>query len=629
MHLNQRLFHPNSTFPVIALVCLAMAFATNVGSAQVVGSSEISGTILAVTTGEITIKQSDDKVATHKIQDKGQRAITIAGRRTNAPAKIKVTGSIPAKLIQKGMFLKFTANVTLSGKTDGEIETFQVISGDASDDLKVEFLEQSQKNSQPAKCEIIGRVISFSGKKLQLQVPKGKWARKERMNFKVADESVLQINDDNLKRVLPNDIASRVLVLELESGETVVRAIEISMAAKREELEASFNQKLDQEFGHLSDEPAKEPRELRSDHFVLYTDISERSSSVLLAKLETMYELIGKYFGSRSRQPIECYVVHDIKVWPEGSFEPTALNKILEPAGVTLSRSNRARGLAKAIVYSCDDHGVVQHEAVHAFCVQTFGSTGPVWYSEGMAEMGQYWKPGKLAVDINPAVINYLTNAEPKKMSAIVAAGQITGDSWQAYSWRWALCHLLASNPNYSKRFKKLGINLMAEQEDSFERAYGEVALEISFEYDQFVQNFGNGYRVDLCSWEWKPCSNLSSNKKIKQDVEAKRGWQATKLQTRADVSYDFAGVGKWKLTAGNEELTADGDGTGRGQLIGAILKDYQLSEPFELGEKGSFVAQTDGQLYVRCRDKWNSLQDNQGEITLHLRRTKKEKPAK
>ena len=629
MHFNQCLFPRTSALFLITLAGITMALATNVGWAQVVSRSEISGTILAVATGEITIKQSDNKVATHKIQDKGQRSITIAGTRTNAPAHIKVTGSIPAKLIQKGMFLKFTANVTRSGNTDGEIKTFKVISGDASDDLKVEFLEESEKNSQPVKCEIIGRVVGFSGKKLQLQVPKGKWAKKGRMNFRVAEQSVLQIDDDNLKRVLPNDTASRVLILELSNGVTVVRAIEISMDAKREELETSFNQKLDQEFGHLSDDPAKEPRELRSDHFVLYTDISERSSSVLLAKLETMYELIGKYFGSRSKQPIECYVVHDIRVWPEGSFEPTALKKILEPAGVTISRSSRERGFAKAIVYSCDDHGVVQHEAVHAFCVQTFGSTGPVWYSEGMAEMGQYWKPDQLAVDINPAVINYLTNAEPKKMSAIVAAGQITGDSWQAYSWRWALCHLLASNPNYSKRFKKLGINLMAEQEDSFTRAYGDVALEISFEYDQFVQNFGNGYRVDLCSWEWKPCSNLSSNKKLKQEVEAKRGWQATKLQTRAEVSYDYAGMGKWKLTAGNEELSADGDGSGRGQLIGAILKDYQLGEPFELGQKGSFVAPTDGQLYVRCRDKWTALQDNQGEITLHLRRTKKEKPAK
>lgn len=616
------------TNSLIALLCGLFLTATSLTSAQnveLVGRSEISGTILAIAPGEITIKQSDDKVTIHKIQDKGQRAITIGGRPTRVPAKISVTGTIPAKLIQKGMTLKFNCRATLNGKTDGKVESLEVISGEGSEDLlKVEFLQEPQKNSTPVDCVVIGRVLGLSRNKLSLSVPSGKWAKKQRINFKLADDSVLKIADDNLARVLPNDIVTRANIIELSNGETIVREIDIALSAKREQLKASFDQELEQQFSHLSDDPVDEPREQRSDHFVLYTDISDRSASVLLAKLETMYELIGKYFGARSRQPIECYVVHDIKVWPEGSFEPKALQKILEPAGVTISRSSRQRGLAKSIVYSCDNHGVVQHEAVHAFCVQTFGSSGPVWYAEGMAEMGQYWKPGELAVNIDPVVIGYLTNAQPKKMLDIVAAGQITGDSWQAYSWRWALCHLLASNPNYSKRFKKLGINLMAEKEDSFEQAYGEVALEISFEYDQFVQNFGNGYRVDLCSWQWKPCSNLSSSKRLKQTVKAKQGWQATKLKTRAETSYDFAAQGKWKLTAGDEELSADGDGTGRGQLIGAILKDYQLGQPFELGEKGSFVAETDGQLYVRCRDQWTGLQDNDGEITLHLRRTAK-----
>ncbi len=594
--------------------------------ARAVGTEEISGTILAVAPGEITIKQSDNKVATHKIQDKQDRAITIAGRPMNIPAKIAVTGNIPAKLIEPGMILKFTGRASLFGKCDGEVKTFEIISGDASDDLKVNFLERPEKNNQPAKCEVIGRVVNLSGSgKLQLQVPKDKWAKKERIVFKIADDSVLQVADDHLKRVLPNDIASRAVITKLSNGETFIREIDISLTAEREQLTTSFDEKLDQKFSHLSDEPAGKPRELRSDHFILYTDVSDRSANVLLAKLETMYGLVSGYYGKRPRQPIECYVVHDIKVWPPDQFEPAALRKITEPAGVTISRTNRQQGLAKATVYSCDDHGVVQHEAVHAFCIQSFGSTGPVWYSEGMAEMGQYWKPGELAVNIDSVVISYLTNAEPKKLADIVATGQITGDSWQAYSWRWALCHLLASNPNYSKRFKQLGMNLMAEQKDSFELAYGNVAAEISFEYDQFVQNFGNGYRVDLCSWEWKKCANISSNKRLKQTIKPNRGWQATKLQTRADVSYDFAAVGKWKITGVGDEMSADGDQSGRGKLIGAILKDYQLSEPFELGEKGAFVAQSDGQLYVRCRDQWNGLQDNEGEMVLHLRRTQKE----
>jgi hypothetical protein len=33
-----------------------------------------------------------------------------------------------------------------------------------------------------------------------------------------------------------------------------------------------------------------------------------------------------------------------------------------------------------------------------------------------------------------------------------------------------------------------------------------------------------------------------------------------------------------------------------------------------------------EGQLYVRCRDDWTELSDNDGELALHIRRTPKTK---
>ncbi|MDG1874727.1 MAG: hypothetical protein P8J27_12500 [Mariniblastus sp.] len=607
------------------LVSTALTIKAQAQQVRVVATKSVTGTIVATKPGEITLRHDDDnQIATHKIQDKSERAVSINGRPVSIPAKISVSGSIPATLAERGMVLKFTGRANLYGKCDGEVASFEVITGDASDELKVDFLERPEKNSIPAKCEVIGRVVNLSGKTLQLQVPKGKWAKRERINFKIGDNSVLNVTDDHLKRIRPNDQVTRAVVVELSTGDTVIREINIALTAERSELTTSFNEKLEQRFSDLSDAPGK-PRDLRSDHFILYTDLSDRSANVLLAKLETMFNLVSGYYSARPNAPIEVYVVSNFNLWPRDQFEPTAVNKIMEPAGVTISKTNRQSGFTKAIVYSCDNHSIVQHESVHAFCAQTFGSTGPVWYSEGMAEMGQYWKPGELAVNIDSVVITYLTSAKPKKMADIIAAGQITGDSWQAYAWRWALCHLLASNPNYSRRFKKLGMNLMAGKPDSFEAAYGKVADKISFEYDQFVRNFGNGYRVDLCAWEWKKCANISSDNNLKQVVKADHGWQATKLKVREGVSYDAATKGNWKITAGGNEMTARGDDQGRGKLIGVILTGFELGEPFDLGTRGSFVAKTEGQLYVRCRDEWTGLEDNSGEVTMYLRRTPKE----
>ena len=608
---------------VFALITVAGQSAVNAQNVSAVAQSTVSGKIVSIKPGEVSIKLKDGTTASFKIQNKDEQAISIGGNPIRIPAKISVTGSIPIKLIEKGMIVKFSGRCNVYGKPDGELKTLKVLASDSSEELNVEFLERPE-GRDPANVDVVARALNHGGKKLLLQVPKAKWAKKERITFVCAEDCVLKIEDDDLNRVKPGDLATNVRVLELSTGDRAITEISIFLAAERDEVTTSYHDKLAQQFSLDSDEPG-EPRELRSDHFVLYTDLSDQSAKILLAKLETMYRLVGGYYGARPSDIIECYVVRDLRKWPPGKLDPKGVAKIAEPAGVTLTVPF-SNGKTKASVYSCDKHSVVQHEAVHAFCAQTFGSTGPVWYSEGMAEMGQYWIPGERAVNIDPVVIDYLTNSEQKKMADIVAAGQITGDSWQAYAWRWALCHLLANNPNYAKRFKKLGLNLMTQRPDSFEAAFGNVANQISYEYDEFVKNFGNGYRVDLCTWDWKTkCSNLSSNGRVKQIVKAQRGWQGTKLKTKAGVSYDFVAQGNWKINAIGE-TTADGVENGDGKLVGMIFQDgFEQSEPFELGKKGSFIAETEGQLYVRCRESWTNLADNDDAVTLHIRRSPKE----
>lgn len=612
----------------ISFVAAALFFA---GPSQVVFSqltrataeTQESGTVRDIQSGMISIKSEDGRVVTCKIQDKDDRAISISGIPTRMPAKISVSGTLPTSLLEKGMIVAFSGNASKNGKPEGEIGQLKVLA-EMTADLKYDFVESSEPDTA-GKFEVVGRVSERKKQKLQLQVPKTKWTKRERITFKLATDSTMQFSGNDLNRVVPGDEVSRMLILELSNGDRVVKEIDIRLTADRDQVTTAFHDKLEQEFSHLSNEPG-EPRELRSANYVIYTDLSERSAQILLAKLETMHDLIGDYYGKRPRIPIECYVISDINLWKDQQLHPAGVAKILEPAGITMTARHVASGQAKAVVYSCENHNVVQHEAVHAFCAQAFGSPGPVWYSEGMAEMGQYWKPDELSVNIDPVVIDYLTNATPKKMRDIVAAGQITGDSWRAYAWRWALCHLLASNPNYARRFKKLGLSIMAGGDDSFDKAFGKVADKISFEYDQFVQNFGNGYRVDLCAWDWSvAASNLNSNGRTKTEIKAQAGWQPTKLEARAGVSYDYAAKGTWKTAAAEEPFSANGHIEGRGKLVGVILHDFQLEGPFELGTRGSFVAPVTGQLYLRCQDSWTELADNEGEMTVYLRRTPKD----
>ena len=593
------------------------------------------GVIQTIHPGELVIRQADGIVQTFKIQDQDEDALSLDGGRfifRNMKAKISVTGKLPVAMLQRGMHVRFQASMNRFGKSDQAIEELSLVATDQT--LKL-TPEATHEGAEFVTCQIVGRVINNRRNRLLVAVPKSNLARRERAEFQLNPVATFDIESNNLNRVLPGDTVDSFSGVTLSNGEQIIREISIRLTGKRDKATATYTDELYQKFSHLSDEPGQ-PRQESSDHFTLYTDISERSAKVLLTKLETMYSLIAKYYGRRPRQSIECFVIRiepnpsrgrgqmpnrmvNRKYWLSQLPEVGVL-KVEEGAGVTASVSNGRQ--TRSVVFACDKHGVVQHESVHAYCAQTFGTTGPVWYSEGMAEIGQYWRPGNLAVGVDPVVIDYLTHAtQPKTMRDIVRAGQITGDSWKAYAWRWALCHLLSSNPNYQRRFKQLGMNIMYGNEDSFDTAFGAVADQISFEYDQFVRNFDNGYRVDLCAWDWKTrAQEPKPAKTIKTKVDAQRGWQATPLQLTAGQTYDVICQGTWQTGSDQEPCDADGGPNGQGSLIGVIMNNYQLSEPFQLGTKQQFVAATDGQLFLRCQEEWRSIADNKGTLSAYFR---------
>jgi hypothetical protein len=389
-----------------------------------------------------------------------------------------------------------------------------------------------------------------------------------------------------------------------------------------------------------SDARAKERRapspgpvaDFRSPHFLLHTDLPSNEARKLLGKLETMLSLISKYWGQPPSGVIECYVVRDLAVWPAGSLDAAGRAKIEQGAGIThVDTVTRGPQLisAKAVVYAAADRGTPQHEAVHAYCGQTFGRTGPLWYSEGMAEMGQYWRQGDASVRCPTYVTDYLRANRAKSVRQIIAedgttqpgaAPARTGDSWQNYAWRWALCHLLAENPNYSDRFRPLGLGYLTGAPVSFADAYGALIDEIEFEYDFFVRHVDQGYRVDLCSWNWKRRFRRPGGSAVSSRIAANRGWQPSGALLRRGEMYDFTARGVWQISPDRRDVTADGLEGGAGGLEGVIFKDYTLSEPFALSSHGTLAPPADGRLFLRCRDRWNELADNAGFVAFKIR---------
>jgi hypothetical protein len=581
---------------------------------------QIEGTIKSVGPGVITVTDTAGKDTEFKIQPKGEPGVGLSGSQAvlNFPAKVEVRGALPPESLTPGTLVRFTAKLNRVGRTEGPVEQIAILD-ERSQPPGVNVNKEPAKAGAGADCTIVAEIFSCRDNHLVVNTPKTDYVRTPRLAFKLADNARIALESDDFRRARAGAKVTRLLAARLSTGDTLIKELSVDVTGTSAQPPKTAAPSASK-YLHLSGEP-RPPRDVRSAHFLLHTDVSDRDAQILLDTLETMIVLVSTYFGRPPAGILECYVVRDLQQWPPGTIPPEGVAKISEPAGVTLSV--RVGNLAKSIVYSCDEVGVVQHEAVHAYCQQTFGDTGPTWYAEGVAEMGHYWKKDQLAVAVDPLVINYLKNSPPKKMLDIVAAGQITGDSWQAYAWRWALCYLLCNNPNYAGRFKALGIALMSEQPGvSFETVYGPLAREISFEYDLFVQQLDNGYRPDLCAWQWgRKFQYLPGQGHVTVKVAAKYGWQATGVKLAAGQAFDYAAKGAWKLQADGEDLSADGDANGRGRLVGIVMKDFSLSQPFDLGSRGACTAPQDGDLYLRCCDDWNRISSHDGTLAVYLRK--------
>lgn len=370
------------------------------------------------------------------------------------------------------------------------------------------------------------------------------------------------------------------------------------------------------------------PRAVRSQSFVMHTDLSDDDADELLKRLEKMLKIISKYWGRPNRQTIEMYVVKDLKNWNGLAFDPDGLRSVRSGGGLTKFRkvSQGRQFFAKAVVYAIADRGTPQHEAVHAYCYQTFGTSGPVWYSEGMAEMGQYWVENDASVNCPRFVARYIHSVKPRLLSEIVnRPRETTGDSWQNYAWRWALCHLLATNPNYSQRFRPLGVGILTGQKTSFQKVYGSMSKEIAFEYQFFLKHFDPGYRADLCAWDWKARYRVarSTGTPVVSKITAHGGWQASRCIVKKGEEYDFLATGEWQIDEKSSLVNADGHADGRGKLVGAIFDDdkYKLGKPFELGTFGKWTAPADGQLLLRCQQPWTEITDEDaGKISFRIK---------
>ncbi len=607
------------------MLLLSMAGSGTVvhGQIRAVEQLTLTGTVEAAAGSRVTVR--DEKGGRHdvRVQPPGEQGVALSdGRLLAAPVEIRIRGGVEFLKLKPGQMVRFPARLNRQGKADAAITDLAIVDTLGAT-IGVSMPNVPAKPADFADCVVTAAVKLATKGRLAVELPQDKaFHRKTVLSFKVAEDLVPRLESGDLRRIEPGARVVELAVMRLETGDLVATRLiveSVAGAAVQERGDAALAAK----YRSLSDEPKREPRLIRSAHFAFLTDVSDREARIILDKLERMAGLLERYFGRGPTGVVEGFIVRDLEVFPPGTLaEPEGVAKIQERAGVCFNA--RLGGQRKATLYSCADHGVIQHECTHGFCHLSFGSTGPTWLAEGVAELGNYWKDGERAVDIEPGVMGYLQQAQPKRgLLEIAVPGRTPSGTWQDYAWRWALCHMLANNPNYADRFKPLAIALMEEQpEASFEATYGPVAKEVSFEYDQFLKTLGNGYRCDLTAWPWRARFRpLTAGSTTRSEVRAAAGWQPSGVRVEQGQAYVVSAEGRWRTAAAGGDVDAGGDAAGRGRLVAAIFAEFSLGEQIPLGVEERFVAATDGQLMLRCADDWTQLGDNDGELKVAVRR--------
>ena len=609
------------------LACLGSGFAI-AAIAQVVatGVVTLTGTVESVTKGGLTIRDADGQSRLVRVQGKGQRGVALAdGTLLAAPVDVTVRAEFPATGLQPGQVVRLRCRLDRAGKADEPVAELTLLDrGGAEPGVSDESGPDPAGRNQPVDCEITATVKAASAKRLVVELPRDKaFNRKTTLSLPLAAGARARLVSDDPARIEPGARVISLEAMQLQAGELVARSLEVENAPATTVADKG-DEAIERKFRGLSADAPAEPRLVRSEHFAFLTDLSDREWAVVSFKLERMVSALEKFLGRRMTGVVEGFVARDLAKFPPGLIDdPYGVEKITRGEGVCIN--SRLGPQRHARLYACDDHGVIQHECVHGLCHLTFGSTGPTWLAEGLAELGNYWKDGERAIDVPAAVIAVLQNARPKrKLLEIAVPGRTDAGTWQDYAWRWALCHLLANNPNYSDRFVPLAVALMEEREGvSFESVYGPVAREVSFEYDQFLATLGNGYRSDLTAWPWRANFQRLNAADTTVKIKAQAGWQASRVLVEPGERLEIVAAGTWKVGAAGKPLDADGEEDGRGRLVAAVFADDALGPEIPLGAKATLEPAAAGQLFLRCADAWTEIGDNDGEISVTIRRAK------
>ena len=126
----------------------------------------LEGTVASIRPGRLSLKDRSGKLWNVLVAPAGRDVVTLAsGQRLRFPVDIQIVGSYPAKELQAGQILRFQGAVNRLGKTQGPLQTLQLVS-DETVTTGIKVLQAARKANEYSECEIVGNFIRSSKSRL-------------------------------------------------------------------------------------------------------------------------------------------------------------------------------------------------------------------------------------------------------------------------------------------------------------------------------------------------------------------------------------------------------------------------------------------------------------------------------
>jgi hypothetical protein len=208
------------------------------------------------------------------------------------------------------------------------------------------------------------------------------------------------------------------------------------------------------------------------------------------------------------------------------------------------------------------------HEGTHAFMFAAFGTCGPPWYMEGMAELlaTHSLADGKLRLGWFPPhredlpmwgriklVQDGLAAGRRLSLDEVLAIGPQAYLKNEPYGWSWAAAAFLDRHPKYRERFRKLPADLRQDDFNArFRERFSPDWSKLNDEWTLFVANLDYGYdfareAIDFAPGQPLPAAGKPATGR-KVSIAANRGWQSSGVAVEAGVEYRLAASGRYQV---------------------------------------------------------------------------------